>query len=186
MSSIIQRTILRSNLNEINYTEVEVYQLHRSGGLLFVNYYLHVIRHFEVDVKTEITSLLLSPRQDPSLRLCVMLYHNVNPKNTRTTANFLKDIEIMISHVPHWLPTFIVGDFNIDMSLRTQSSKQLHNLIMRHYGFHPTVKEATHRQGGHLDNTFMNISSNPLLDVVPKYHTGHMYIALAVPWIHLY
>lgn len=170
-----------------NYTQIRTERnvLHRSGGLLsFINYQLHVIRHFEVDVKTENTILLLTPRQDHSLRLCVMLlYHN--PKNTRTAANFLRDLEIMISHVPQGLPTFIVGDFNIDMSTSTHSSKQLHNL-MRYHGFHPTVKEATHRLGGHLDNIFINFPSSPFLDVVPKYYTDHMYISISVPWIHLY
>lgn len=70
-----------------------------------------------------------------------LLYYD--PKNTKTAAKVLQDLEIMISHVPQGLATFIVGD--IDMSLSTQSSRPLHNL-MRYYGFPPTVQEVTHRQ----------------------------------------
>ena len=93
----------------------------------------------------------------------------------------------MISHVQQGLATFIVGDFNIDISLSSQSSRHLLTL-MRYYGFPPKVQETTHRQGRHLDNIFMNVSSFPLLDVVQKYmyYKDNMYIALALPYIHLY
>lgn len=91
----------------------------------------------------------------------------------------------IISHVPQGLAPFIVGEFYIDMSLSTQSSRQLRTLML-YYGFQPTVQEATHRQGGHLDNIFINVSLCPLLDVVPKYYTDNMYITILVPLIHLH
>uniref|UniRef100_A0A8W8MMD5 Endonuclease/exonuclease/phosphatase domain-containing protein n=1 Tax=Magallana gigas TaxID=29159 RepID=A0A8W8MMD5_MAGGI len=136
------------------------------------------------EVRTEHNILLLAPKQDPSLRICaVLLYHN--PKRTMTVTKFLEDLEVILSHCPQGLPSFLLGDFNIDLSLNTTSAKHLQNL-MKYYGFRPCVSEPTHRQGGHLDNIFTNILFTPLLDVIPKYYTDHMFLSLAVPWTQFY
>lgn len=96
----------------------------------------------------------------------MLLYHN--PKRTMTVTKFLEDLEVFLSHCPQGLPSFLLGDFNIDLSLNTTSAKHLQNLI-KYYGFRPCVSEPTHRQGGHLDNIFTNILFTPVLDVIPKY-----------------
>lgn len=160
-------------------------QQHRNGGLLsYIHHNLHLLKYFKVEVRTEHNILLLAPKQDPSLRICaVLLYHN--PKRTMTVTKFLEDLEVILSHCPQGLPSFLLGDFNIDLSLNTTSAKHLQNL-MKYYGFRPCVSEPTHRQGGHLDNIFTNILFTPLLDVIPKYYTDHMFLSLAVPWTQFY
>lgn len=76
-----------------------------------------------------------------------------------TVTKFLDDLGVLVSHCLQGLSSFILGDFNIDLSLNTTSAKHLKNL-MKYYGFHPCVSEPTQRQGGHLDNIFTNFLSN--------------------------
>ena len=159
---------------------------HRNGGLMaFLNHSIHLMKHYKArNVETEHMIMLLQPRTDMSLRLCiVLLYHN--PKTTTTTNKFLKDLEEIIFQLPQGLRTFILGDFNIDMSLSTSSSAKQLNTLLTYHGFHACIHQSTHRQGGHLDNIFTNVSTTPLIDVIPKYYSDHMYISVAVPWINL-
>lgn len=159
---------------------------HRSGGLMtFIHHDLYLLKHYKVqNVQTEHMIMLMSPKRDMSIRICVTLvYHN--PKTASTTLRFLKDLETIISKIPLRLPSFILGDFNVDMSLSTRSPKQLYSLL-KYYGFHPSIHEPTHRQGGYLDNIFTKVQTTPLTDVIPKYYTDHFLISIAIPWIHLY
>lgn len=153
--------------------------------MTFFSHNLYLLKHYKAkDVQTEHMSMLVAPIMDMSLRLCIVLiYHN--PKTTATTNKFLENLEEIILQLPQGMKTFILGDFNIDASLSTTSAKRFASLV-RYHGFHPLVSEPTHRQGGHLDNIFTNISTTPLIGVIPKYYSDHMYISLAVPWIHLF
>ena len=87
--------------------------------------------------------------------------------------------------MPLGIPTLVMGDFNIDVSTATVSSKNLLSL-MRYHGFHPTVTTPTHRKGGVLDNIFANMdTTNAHIHSVAKYYTDHTLISFAAPWHQL-
>jgi hypothetical protein len=135
-----------------------VNSLHRSGGLMtFIHHYLYPLKHYKVqNVQTELMIMLISPKRDMSIRICVALvYHN--PKTACKTLRFLEDV----SSIPLGLPSFVLGDFNVDISLSTRSPKQFCSLF-KYYGFRPFIHEPTQRQGGYLDNIFTNVQTIPI------------------------
>ena len=154
---------------------------HRSGGLLMlINYHLHVLHFSQEDIDLEHQMAIVGSKIDPSIRLCIQSVYR-NPRIPVTS--FFTDLEKIISALPDVFPSFILGDFNIDTSSSTQTTRTFLGLL-RYYRFHPCVPgtKTTHRQGGQLDNIFINFSVDTCVDIIPKYYSDHFLLSLAVPW----
>lgn len=159
-------------------------QQHKNGGLLsYIHHNLHLLKYFKEE---ERNTTFFYWHQNKILHSgYVQCCCITTLKEQWQLQSFLKIWKFFLSHCPQGLPSFLLGDFNIDLSLNTTSAKHLQNLI-KYYGFRPCVSEPTYRQGGHLDNIFTNILFTPVLDVIPKYYTNHMFLSLAVPWTQFY
>ena len=157
---------------------------HRHGGLLmYIRHDLRVLQHYEhEDVHLEYQKVLLSHVQDDSLRLIVISLYN-NPRTS--THSFLKNLEILLQTVPENIPTFICGDFNIDMSSSRKSKRDLIKLSS-YYGFCQHVQQSTHCRGGVLDLLFTNrCFQDSVLNIMPAFYSDHMIVSFAVPFLSM-
>jgi len=97
----------------------------------------------------------------------------------------MSDLEIVIlhHHTPLGVPSIVPGDFNIDCSKKTLTSKQLSDLI-KYYGFHQCIRHPTHRQGGILDHFYHNIISTYMsVDTISTYYSDHLILSMSIPLI---
>ena len=157
---------------------------HRHGGLLmYIRHDLRVINHYEhKDVDLEYQKVLLSHVHDNSLRLMIISLYN-NPQTS--IRSFMRNLEMLLQTVPENIPTFICGDFNIDMSSSRKTKRDLIKLSS-YYGFCQQVHQSTHCRGGVLDLVFTNrCVQDSVLNVMPTFYSDHMIVSFAVPFLCL-
>lgn len=128
------------------------------------------MRHYSIsNLKTEHHVLIISPKQLQTLRVCVVLiYHN----SRLLAKTFLSDLDTILCSLPNGLPAFILGDFNINLSINGPSQSNLKKLISYH-GFLQTIQRPTHRRGGLLDNIYFNRFTTIHVDIIPTYYSDH-------------
>jgi hypothetical protein len=157
----------------------------RGGGLaMFIHHDIIMLKQYNVpNIKTEYQLVVISPKLLKSVRICVLsIYHN--PR--LTAKDFLPELETILTVIPQGLPSFIVGDFNIDILTNEPTQKKLQN-VMRYYGYIQYVHSPTHRKGGLLDHVYFNRTADGLLvDTVPTYYSDHFLLSLVVPWACLH
>jgi endonuclease/exonuclease/phosphatase family metal-dependent hydrolase len=122
--------------------------------------------------------VLLCHVADDNMRSVILSVYK-NPRSSSVT--FMQDLEKLLQRIPQNIPTFIVGDFNIDLAKPSRSTKDLMSLT-RYYGFHQLVDQSTHRRGGILDLLFVNRDlSDRTLDIIPTYYSDHLIVSFAFP-----
>jgi hypothetical protein len=96
---------------------------------------------------------ILSSRFDPSRHvLMIVLY--IQP-NTPSELLF-ENLDKLLSSVPSdSVPTFVCGDFNVNLRWGYSSVRILSELTAYH-GFIQYVKQPTHRKGGTPDHIYVN------------------------------
>lgn len=169
-----------NNFSCIRIDSKSSYSGHRCGGLLmYIRQDLRVLKQYLYhDVDFEYQMVLLSHVTDYNMRSVVLSIYN-NPRSSLRA--FLPYLEKLMQRMPQNIPTFIVGDFNIDVGKTNRSSKDL-LFLTRYYGFRLLVQQPTHRKGGILDLLFVNRDLvDSALDIIPTYYSDHFIVSLAVP-----
>ena len=154
---------------------------HRNGGLLmYIRQDLRVLKQYIYqDLAIEYQMVLLCHVTDHNMRSIVLSVYN-NPRSSLRA--FLPDLEKLMQRIPQNIPTFIVGDFNIDLAKANRGTKDF-IFLTQYYGFHQLVNKSTHRKGGILDLLFVNKDLvDSVLDVIPTYYSDHHIVSLAVPF----
>ena len=150
---------------------------------MYLHFDYHLVKSYSLQhIHTEHHFTVTSPRQDRTIRICVLSLYN-HPRTTMQT--FLMELELLLAAAPQGIPTIVCGDFNIDIMKHTSSTKQL-QAVVRHYGYVQHVGRPTHRKGGCLDHFYTNFSCDDLLlDVIPTYYSDHFVLTAAIPLPYL-
>ena len=159
---------------------------HRNGGLMTIIHedFLILRMYRNPNLQLEHQLIILSPRLDTSLRLCIISVY----KNPRFgLQEFLQQLETVLQAVPLGIPVIVCGDFNINI-LRQQPSTSKLSSLLSYYGFpEQCVKASTHRKGGLIDHIYFNFPADSMVnDSVPKYYSDHMLLSVAVPYKELF
>ena len=104
---------------------------HSGGVFLYCHEKFHILKQIILDVPLEYLSIVISPRFDSSIRICInVIYTAVAP-----TEVFLTALDTLLHALPHHgMPTIICGDFNISVHATNKPATQLSSL-MKHHGF---------------------------------------------------
>lgn len=120
---------------------------HRSGGLLlFIHRDFYLIKQYNVEnVNIQYQMVVVSPCVDRTVRIAFLSVYD-NLKNS--VHQLLSVLERLLSEIPSNLNAFIVGNFNVDILCKSNSSHKLLNLF-KYYGFHQLCKLPTYRRGSY-------------------------------------
>lgn len=104
-----------------------------------------MIKQYNVEnVNIQYQMVVVSPCVDRTVRIVFFSVYN-NPNNS--VHQLLSDLERLLAEIPSNLTAFIVGDFNVDILCKSNSSQKLMNMF-KYYGFHQLCKPPSHRRGG--------------------------------------
>ncbi|XP_060596137.1 uncharacterized protein LOC132750210 [Ruditapes philippinarum] len=169
------------NFHCIRQDNSQSVQNHRRGGLLvFIHEHFKLLKQYLTqDVTVEHLLVLLENKQDTNQRIMILSLYK-NPK--LPVKDFLPQFETLLQKMEQNIPSFVMGDFNIDINKPTQAAKDLIKLAHR-YGFHQLVKTATHRKGGLLDLIFTNrYTQESDTDIIPTYYSDHFIVSHSIPF----
>ena len=157
----------------------------RQGGLLmYISHSFRVVKQYKIeDICVEYQMVLLSPVLDPDIRVLVISLYN-NPRTP--PQKFLEDLEKLLQKAPQNIPTFVAGDFNVDVCKISKSSGDLLHLAS-YYGYCQLVTRPTHRRGGTLDLLLLNREpEDAVVNVIPAFYSDHLIVSAAVPFQKLF
>ena len=151
---------------------------HGGGVFLYCHEKFHILKQIILDVPLEYLSIVISPRFDSSIRICInVIYTAVAP-----TEVFLTALDTLLHALPHHaMPTIICGDFNISVHATNKPATQLSNL-MKHHGFIQLCTQPTHNRGGTLDHIYINCLPHVTLSNMHVYYTDHHHLKFSVPY----
>lgn len=132
-----------------------------------------MIKQYNVEnVNIQYQMVVVSPCVDRTVRIVFFSVYN-NPNNS--VHQLLSDLERLLAEIPSNLTAFIVGDFNVDILCKSNSSQKLLNMF-KYYGFHQLCKLPSHRRGeGLIDHCYTNVHSEDIiLSSVPVHYSDHL------------
>lgn len=149
------------------------------GVAIYIKELFHVLQEYDIDsISLEYIALLLEHRANGHRILVVNVY---NSPSTPITA-FLHSFDKLLAILPvRHLPTFLVGDFNINAVSKSSSFTKLQQ-VTKHYGFVQYVDKPTHRSGNTLDHIYINrdVSTTAKVLYTPVHYTDHIHVQLVV------
>lgn len=126
---------------------------HKGGMLAYIDTDFRVLNVLTSphQLETEYQAFVISPKLSPDIRLAILSIYK-HPQQALEV--FLRDLELIISLKPQGLQCIMVGDFNIDHGIESNTRKRF-QALMSYYEFYGIFDEPTHRRGDFLDNVYI-------------------------------